>query len=163
PVSRQGELLRTVCPRDDAVVPTLVGVFAGAAWHERAAAELFGIRFEGHVTTPLLLSESFDGHPLRKDFVLASRLAKRWPGAADRARPASGAACAGPVRHRLLALHVVRHLHRGVPVRRAVLGAAVRARGRRRQGPGARARGAPPVAGWGAGAGNERGAAERSP
>jgi NADH-quinone oxidoreductase subunit C len=94
PKGRRGEVLRTGCPRDDAVVPTLVDVFAGAAWHERAVAELFGIGFRGHQTAPLLLSDRFDGHPLRKDFVLASRVAKAWPGAkepgesdADLARP----------------------------------------------------------------------------
>ena len=83
PAGRSGQRLRTRCPRDTPVVPTLVGVFAGAGWHERAAAELFGIRFEGHDTAPLLLAAGFDGHPLRKDFLLASRLAKPWPGAKE--------------------------------------------------------------------------------
>ena len=64
-------------------MPTLTGVFAGAAWHERAVAELFGLRFDGHETTPLLLSERFDGHPLRKDFLLAARSAQAWPGAKE--------------------------------------------------------------------------------
>ena len=59
PAARSGEILRTSCPRDDARVPTLTGVFAGAAWHERATAELFGISFSGHDTAPLLLSERF--------------------------------------------------------------------------------------------------------
>jgi NADH-quinone oxidoreductase subunit C len=31
----------------------------------------------------LLLPEEFEGHPLRKDFVLASRVAKPWPGAKE--------------------------------------------------------------------------------
>ncbi len=83
PTARQGHLLRTRCPRDDAQVPSLVEVFAGAGWHERAVAELFGITFAGHDTQALLLAESFQGHPLRKDFVLASRVAKQWPGAKD--------------------------------------------------------------------------------
>jgi NADH-quinone oxidoreductase subunit C len=81
--AREELLLITCCPRDDATVPTLTHVFAGAGWHERASAELFGIAFEGHATTPLLLPESFEGHPLRKDFVLASRVAKSWPGAKE--------------------------------------------------------------------------------
>ncbi len=80
PAGRAGLLLRTTCPRDDARVPTLTGLYGGAAWHERATAELFGIAFEGHDVAPLLLSPSFEGHPLRKDFVLASRALKRWPG-----------------------------------------------------------------------------------
>ncbi len=83
PAARQGVVLRTRCPREDARVPTLTAVFAGAGWHERAAAELFGITFDGHATTHLLLAEGFDGHPLRKDFVLAARVAKRWPGAKE--------------------------------------------------------------------------------
>jgi NADH-quinone oxidoreductase subunit C len=80
---RRGLLLRARCPRDDARLATVVPVYAGAAWHERATAEMFGIAFEGHDTAPLLLSERFDGHPLRKDFVLAARVAKRWPGAKE--------------------------------------------------------------------------------
>ena len=49
----------------------------------------------------------------------------------SRRRPraaASAAQRARPVRDRLLALHVLRHLHRGLPVRRAVLVAGVRVR-----------------------------------
>ncbi|HUR50876.1 MAG TPA: NADH-quinone oxidoreductase subunit C [Mycobacteriales bacterium] len=80
---RTGRQLRTRCSRDDARLPSVVGVYAGAAWHERATAELFGISFEGHETAPLLLPEGFEGHPLRKDFVLAARVAKRWPGAKE--------------------------------------------------------------------------------
>jgi len=80
---KRGALLTTSCPREDPVIPTLTGLFAGAGWHERAAAELFGITFAGHDTRPLLLAERFEGHPLRKDFVLASRVAKRWPGAKE--------------------------------------------------------------------------------
>ncbi|MGB8652108.1 MAG: NADH-quinone oxidoreductase subunit C [Mycobacteriales bacterium] len=83
PERRQGLVLRTRCPREDARVPTLTGLFAGAAWHERATAELFGIAFDGHATAHLLLPEGFPGHPLRKDFVLAARVAKPWPGAKE--------------------------------------------------------------------------------
>jgi NADH-quinone oxidoreductase subunit C len=31
----------------------------------------------------LLLPEQFEGHPLRKDFPLTTRLAKPWPGAEE--------------------------------------------------------------------------------
>ena len=37
--------LITSVPKDDAWVPSLVGEFAGAEWHEREAAEMFGIEF----------------------------------------------------------------------------------------------------------------------
>ncbi|MCC9310768.1 NADH-quinone oxidoreductase subunit C [Kitasatospora sp. RB6PN24] len=77
-------LLRTRVPRDGAVLPTAVGVFAGAAWHERETTEMFGIEFTGHPhPAPLLLPEGFEGHPLRKEFVLAARVAKAWPGAKE--------------------------------------------------------------------------------
>ncbi|MBW8801738.1 MAG: NADH-quinone oxidoreductase subunit C [Streptomyces sp.] len=83
PEQRTEQLLTTHCPREDPRVPSVVGVFAGAAWHERAVADLFGIVFEGHDTQPLLLPPGFEGHPLRKDFPLAAREAKQWPGAKD--------------------------------------------------------------------------------
>ena len=65
-------------------LPTLTGVFAGASWHERETAEMFGIDFDGHPNlVPLLLPDGFEGHPLRKDFILAARAAKAWPGAKE--------------------------------------------------------------------------------
>jgi NADH-quinone oxidoreductase subunit C len=80
---RHGFHLRTRCPREDPRVPSLVGVFAGAAWHEREAAEMFGLGFDGHPDLrPLLLPDGFQGHPLRKERVLAARQ-QPWPGAAD--------------------------------------------------------------------------------
>jgi NADH-quinone oxidoreductase subunit C len=81
---RFGLLLRTRCPRQDPSVASLSSVFAGAAWHEREVAEMFGITFVGHPgLSPLLLPDGFQGHPMRKDFVLASRVGKAWPGAKD--------------------------------------------------------------------------------
>jgi NADH-quinone oxidoreductase subunit C len=77
-------LVRTRVPREAPVLPTVTTVFAGAAWHERETREMFGIDFAGHPgLTPLLLPEEFEGHPLRKEFVLASRVAKPWPGAKE--------------------------------------------------------------------------------
>ena len=59
-------------------------MYAGAGWHERETHEMFGIDFAGHRDLdPLLLPDGFEGHPLRKDFVLASRVAKPWPGAKE--------------------------------------------------------------------------------
>ncbi len=81
PATRSGLLLRTRCPRDDARVPSLTGVFAGADWHERETWEMFDIAFDGHPgLLPLLLPDGFAGAPLRKEFVLASRAAVPWPG-----------------------------------------------------------------------------------
>ncbi|MBB1254799.1 NADH-quinone oxidoreductase subunit C, partial [Streptomyces sp. OF3] len=77
-------LLRTTVPHDAAELPTVTDVYAGAAWHERETHEMFGVAFTGHPhLTPLLLPDGFEGHPLRKDFVLAARVAKAWPGAKE--------------------------------------------------------------------------------
>jgi NADH-quinone oxidoreductase subunit C len=74
-------LFRTRVDREGGRLPTLTGVWAGADWHERETFEMFGIEFVGHPNlVPLLLPDGFEGHPLRKEFVLASRVAKAWPG-----------------------------------------------------------------------------------
>ncbi|MCH6161996.1 NADH-quinone oxidoreductase subunit C [Streptomyces marispadix] len=85
-------LLRTTVPHEAPVLPTATAVFAGAAWHERETHEMFGVDFSGHPgLTPLLLPDSFEGHPLRKDFVLAARVAKAWPGAVEPGESSHGA------------------------------------------------------------------------
>jgi NADH-quinone oxidoreductase subunit C len=77
-------LLRTVVGPGGPALPTATGIYRGAAWHERETHEMFGVAFIGHPgLAPLLLPEGFEGHPLRKDFVLAARVAKDWPGAKD--------------------------------------------------------------------------------
>jgi NADH-quinone oxidoreductase subunit C len=81
---RHGLLLRTRVPRDNPVVETLIDLFPGAAWHERETYEMFGVTFARHPDLrPLLLPPEFEGHPLRKEFVLAARVAKAWPGAKE--------------------------------------------------------------------------------
>ncbi len=98
-------MIRTLLPRDEPVVASVAGVFAGAGWHEREVSEMFGVVFADGTGGGLLLPPGFVGHPLRKDFVLASRVAAPWPGAkepgesdasladpADPADPAAGAA-----------------------------------------------------------------------
>jgi len=76
--------VRTRVPRERAVLPTATTVFRGAGWHERETFEMFAIDFAGHPhLVPLLLPDGFEGNPLRKDFVLAARAAKAWPGAKE--------------------------------------------------------------------------------
>lgn len=63
---------------------SVVEVYAGAAWHQRETHEMFGLAFgTGEQPAPLLLPDGFEGHPLRKDFVLAARVVKPWPGAKE--------------------------------------------------------------------------------
>jgi len=89
---RQRLLLRTRVPREDPALPTATGVYAGAAWHERETHEMFGVDFPGHPhLVPLLLPDEFEGHPLRKEFVLAARAAKSWPGAKEPGESEHGA------------------------------------------------------------------------
>ena len=76
--------LKVECDAAEPHCPTLREVWPGADWHEREAAELFGIVFDGHPhLVKLLLPEQFEGHPLRKDFALMTREAKPWPGAVE--------------------------------------------------------------------------------
>ncbi|MEU9897658.1 NADH-quinone oxidoreductase subunit C [Streptomyces phaeochromogenes] len=92
-------LVRTTVPHDAPVLPSAVEVYAGVAWHERETHEMFGVTFEGHPgLDPLLLPEGFEGHPLRKDFVLAARVAKAWPGAKEPGESEHG----GPKRRQML-------------------------------------------------------------
>jgi NADH-quinone oxidoreductase subunit C len=81
---REHLLLRTRVPAAAPALATATGVFAGANWHERETFEMFGVTFDGHPNLiPLLLPDGFEGNPLRKDFVLAARAAKAWPGAKE--------------------------------------------------------------------------------
>ncbi|WP_405924307.1 NADH-quinone oxidoreductase subunit C [Streptomyces sp. NBC_00035] len=92
-------LVRTTVPHSAPVLLTAVSVYAGAGWHERETHEMFGVTFEGHPgLAPLLLPEGFEGHPLRKDFVLASRVVKAWPGAKEPGESEHG----GPKRRQML-------------------------------------------------------------
>ncbi|MET7731254.1 NADH-quinone oxidoreductase subunit C, partial [Streptomyces sp. NPDC005402] len=92
-------LLRTTIPHDTPVLASAVDIYAGAAWHERETHEMFGVTFEGHPSLDhLLLPETFEGHPLRKDFVLAARVAKAWPGAKEPGESEHG----GPKRRQML-------------------------------------------------------------
>ena len=77
-------LLRTRADggRETPTVPTVTHLFRGADFHERETWDMFGIEFEGHgsLAPRILCDEHFEGWPLRKDFHLATREAKPWPG-----------------------------------------------------------------------------------
>lgn len=100
-------LLLTRVPEGQALA-SVTDLFAGAAWHERETAEMFGVGFEGFDDgtgmglRPLLLPDGFEGTPLRKSFVLAARASKPWPGAKEPGEGEGSSAKRSPSRRRLL-------------------------------------------------------------
>ena len=83
-------------PRERPELATLGHLFAGARWHERESAEMFGVDFVGGDPRRLLLAPEFEGTPMRKDEVLGARAAVPWPGAKE-----PGESAASPSRRRM--------------------------------------------------------------
>ena len=100
-------LLRTRLPEGTALA-SVTDLFAGAAWHERETHEMFGVELDGFDDgtglglRPLLLPDGFEGTPLRKDFVLAARASKPWPGAKEPGEGEGSTTRRAPSRRRLL-------------------------------------------------------------
>ncbi|HEX6042294.1 NADH-quinone oxidoreductase subunit C [Longimicrobium sp.] len=64
-------MLRCELPPGQAHCPTLSGLFRGADWMERECYDLLGVTFDGHPDLRrILLSEDWEGHPLRKDYAV---------------------------------------------------------------------------------------------
>lgn len=69
---RQKAALKVRLVEPDLTVASVAGIWRGADWHEREAADLFGIAFDGHPELRrLLLPDEFEGFPLRKSYPLA--------------------------------------------------------------------------------------------
>ncbi|MGH3745079.1 MAG: NADH-quinone oxidoreductase subunit C [Mycobacteriales bacterium] len=85
PSESEGVLLRSAVPRAEPTVASITPVFAGADWHERETAEMYGLTFAGHPRPgPLLLPDPVAAtgpvNPLRKDSALTRRTETPWPG-----------------------------------------------------------------------------------
>jgi len=65
-------VIKTRCDeRENPRVPSVVGLWKGADFQEREIYDLMGITFDGHPNMKrIVLWEGFQGHPLRKDFIL---------------------------------------------------------------------------------------------
>jgi NADH:ubiquinone oxidoreductase subunit C len=56
---------------DGEAVPSVVGIWPTADWHEREAWDMMGIPFDGHPNlVRILMDDDWEGHPLRKDYPL---------------------------------------------------------------------------------------------
>lgn len=63
--------VEVTAPDADPHIPSVVGVYPTADWHEREAWDMFGIVFDGHpALTRILMPDDWDGHPQRKDYPL---------------------------------------------------------------------------------------------
>jgi NADH-quinone oxidoreductase subunit C len=68
-IHRRDFKLKVRVPRARPEVPSIESVWPAAAWHEREAFDLMGIRFPGNSDLRrLFLPEDWVGHPLRKDY-----------------------------------------------------------------------------------------------
>jgi NADH-quinone oxidoreductase subunit C len=54
-------------------VPTIKGVYQGAAWGERFVWDFYGVVFAGGEQRRMLMYDEFVGHALRKDYPLRGR------------------------------------------------------------------------------------------
>ncbi|MSQ32621.1 MAG: NADH-quinone oxidoreductase subunit C [Dehalococcoidia bacterium] len=59
--------------RDYPAVPSVVNVWQGADFQEREIFDLMGVIFTGHPNLKrIMLWEGFEGHPLRKDYIVVT-------------------------------------------------------------------------------------------
>jgi len=66
--------VKTDVSEEKSELPSVLGVWRTANWHEHEIYDLMGIRFSGHPDLRrILMWEGYPYHPLRKDFPLAGK------------------------------------------------------------------------------------------
>ena len=77
--------IKAVVTEIECNIDSVVGIWAGANWHERECYDMYGISFKGHPDMRrILMPEDWEGHPLRKDYPLKSDLGENeWKGFKD--------------------------------------------------------------------------------
>jgi NADH-quinone oxidoreductase subunit C len=66
--------LKLAVTEEKCELPSVIGVWPAADWHEREIYDLMGVRFPGHPDLRrILMWEGYPYYPLRKDFPLAGR------------------------------------------------------------------------------------------
>lgn len=71
--------LRVFVNLNDMSIPSVVGLWSTADWHEREVYDFFGVIFIGHPNLIRILTDyGFEGHPLRKDFPLTGEYEIRY-------------------------------------------------------------------------------------
>ena len=66
--------IKTHVGEEKSELPSVLGVWRSANWHEREIYDMMGIRFSGHPDLRrILMWEGYPYYPLRKDFPLAGK------------------------------------------------------------------------------------------
>ena len=66
---RERLCVKTRVTLEEPTVPSVVGIFPTADFHEREVYDFFGVLFEGHPDMRrILMPEDYVGHPQRRDF-----------------------------------------------------------------------------------------------
>lgn len=77
-------LVTAQVPAGDPRIASVADLVPGLGWHEREAADLLGLVFDGSPDRrPLVRRDRSEEPALRRGTVLAARVARPWPGAAE--------------------------------------------------------------------------------
>jgi NADH/F420H2 dehydrogenase subunit C len=98
-ISKGGKVtLRTDLDREKTEIDSVFPVWKGSDWQEREIYDLLGVNFKGHPELRrILLPEGWEGHPLRKDYVIPEDdrhwLPSDWSALDDTSQPETGPIC----------------------------------------------------------------------